>query len=148
MRIQKVMQAQFDGNPWTDIAIVPTLTKLTAAQTAKKVSHNWNTIWEIVNHLIAWRKIVLERMQDNTVPSPEDNCFAHVADTSDTAWTNTLKDFYETQAAWNKLLADFDEENFEKVYAGNGHNHYEHIIGIVQHDAYHLGQIVLLSKAV
>ena len=36
----------------------------------------------------------------------------------------------------------------EKVYPNNGMSYYEHIQGIIQHDAYHLGQIVLLAKTV
>ncbi|WP_235811010.1 DUF1572 domain-containing protein [Aequorivita aquimaris] len=38
--------------------------------------------------------------------------------------------------------------DFEKEYPTNKHSYYKHIHGIIQHDAYHLGQIVLLAKMV
>ena len=39
------------------------------------------------------------------------------------------------------------EKDFEKIYPGNQLNYYEHIHGIIHHDIYHLGQIVLLAKS-
>jgi hypothetical protein len=45
-----------------------------------------------------------------------------------------------------KLLKKFKRKDLEKNYSSNGMSYYEHIQGIVQHDAYHLGQIVLLAK--
>ncbi len=36
--------------------------------------------------------------------------------------------------------------SFEKIYPPEGQTYYEHIHGNIQHDAYHLGQIVMLAK--
>ena len=44
------------------------------------------------------------------------------------------------------FLENFNESQFDKIYPSNKMTYYEHIHGILQHDAYHLGQIVLLSK--
>jgi hypothetical protein len=33
------------------------------------------------------------------------------------------------------------------LYKSNGMTYYEYIHGVIQHDAYHLGQIVLLAKS-
>ena len=40
----------------------------------------------------------------------------------------------------------FDDADLAKIYVNNGHTYYEHIHGIIQHDVYHLGQIVILKK--
>jgi hypothetical protein len=53
----------------------------------------------------------------------------------------------DSQQARNNFLGEFDEANFEKPYPPHNLTYYQHIHGILQHDAYHLGQIVLLAKA-
>jgi len=44
------------------------------------------------------------------------------------------------------LLKKITNSDFEKIYPSNGNTNYEHTHGIIQHDAYHLGQIVLFGK--
>jgi uncharacterized damage-inducible protein DinB len=145
--ISKLFADLYNGNPWLEITITGTLQKLSAAQAAKKVSPAWNTIWEIVNHLIEWRLNVLERIHGKTLETPPTNYILPVKDASEAAWQNTLKRFEASQQKWIEALKNFKEEDFEKKYPVNNLSYYEHIHGIIQHDAYHLGQIVLLAKA-
>lgn len=75
-RITKLLEDIYDGSPWIDVNLMATLQNLSADQAAKRVAPQWNTIWEIVNHLINWRLNVLQRIQDKTIESPADNYFA------------------------------------------------------------------------
>jgi uncharacterized damage-inducible protein DinB len=122
------------------------LESITAAQAARQVWPGCNSIWQIVNHMIAWRRNVLKRVQGKTLVTPAHNYFEPVAEISDKAWKAALRTFAATQKSWLQLLNGFDRKQFEKIYPPNGLNYYEHIQGILQHDAYHLGQIVLLAK--
>ncbi len=145
-RITKLLEDIYEGSPWIDVNLTDTLKNISAEQAAKKVSQQWNTIWEIVNHLINWRLNVLQRIQDKVLASPGDNYFAPVKDVSEEAWQNTLKRLEDSQQQWMLALKKFKKKDLEKTYSGNGMSYYEQIQGIVQHDAYHLGQIVLLAK--
>ena len=147
-RIVKLFDDLYDGDPWIDVTILPNLKKLTAKQAAKRIYSNWNTIWEITNHLISWRETVLQRIQGKIIPSPSHNYFVPVEDTSPLAWQNTLERLAASQQAWTSFLKKFKASEFENIYPGNKMSYYDHIIGIVQHDAYHLGQIVIMSKRV
>lgn len=147
-RITKLLDDIYEGSPWIDVNLTATLKKLSAVQAAKKVAPQWNTIWEIVNHLINWRLNVLQRIQDKTIASPADNYFAPVSDISEKAWLNTLDKLEDSQEQWRLVLKKFKKKDLEKTYPTNGMSYYDHIQGIVQHDAYHLGQIVLLAKVV
>ena len=69
-----------------------------------------------------------------------------VLDPSEAAWEQSLQSLSKSQDAWNSFFESFDDADFEKTYAKNNHTYYEHIHGIVQHDVYHLGQIVILKK--
>lgn len=136
----------YSGHPWIDITITHTLEKITAKRAASRVLPNCNSIWEIVNHMISWRINVLQRLQGKVLITPSNNYIEPVLDTSEDAWKNTLKEFQHTQKEWINFLTKFDVADYEKKYPANGMTYYEHIQGIIQHDAYHLGQIVLLSK--
>jgi uncharacterized damage-inducible protein DinB len=145
-RITKLLDDIYQGSPWIDVNLTGALKNISAEQAAKKVSPQWNSIWEIVNHLISWRLNVLQRIQDEVIDSPANNYFTPVKDVSEEAWQNTLKKLEDSQQQWMLVLEKFKKKDLEKNYPANGMSYYEHIQGIIQHDAYHLGQIVLLAK--
>jgi uncharacterized damage-inducible protein DinB len=146
-RISKLFAALYDGNPWIDVTLAGTLEHISAEQAARKISPERNSIWEIVNHIIRWRLNVLDRIHGKVLQSPGSNYFEPVHDTSERAWQETLKQLEDSQAKWMAALKEFDETDFEKLYPTKL-TYYEHIHGILQHDAYHLGQVVLLAKMV
>jgi uncharacterized damage-inducible protein DinB len=145
-RIAKMMDDIYDGSPWIDVTLVGTLQKVTAEQAARRIAPHWNTIWEIVNHMISWRLNVLQRVQGEVIKTPASNYFEPVTDTSPEAWRATLGRLEESQKQWKKLLKKFKKSDLEKEYPNNGQTYYEHIHAIIQHDHYHLGQLVLLAK--
>lgn len=147
-RIIKLFEDLYEGNPWLDITLHETLSKISSEQAAKKILPQWNSIWEITNHLISWRQNVLLRVMDKIVETPADNYITPITDNSEASWANTLQHLRDTQHQWISFIESVTEEEFERVYPPNGHTYFEHIHSIIQHDAYHLGQIVLLAKAV
>jgi uncharacterized damage-inducible protein DinB len=147
-RITKLLDDIYEGSPWIDVNVMATLQNITADQAARKVAPQWNTIWEIVNHLISWRLNVLQRIQGKVLASPADNYFTAVRDISEEAWQNTMKKLEDSQEQWRRVLKKFKKKDLENTYPANDMSYYDHIQGIIQHDAYHLGQIVLLAKAI
>ena len=145
-RISSLFKRLYDGSPWIDINITSVLQNISAEQASKRILKNCNTIWEITNHLIDWRLNVLQRVQGKIIKSPDNNYFEPVTDTSERNWTNTLQRLLGVQKDWIEFLDKVDLGELGKVYTPNTMTYYEHIHGIIQHDVYHLGQIVLLSK--
>jgi uncharacterized damage-inducible protein DinB len=145
-QISLLFQDLYSGNPWIDVTIIGTLNDITAEQAAKKIAPNFNSIWEIVNHLINWRLNVLKRVNGEIIETPSNNYIVPIKEISDSAWKETLNRLEDSQKKWIIYLKNFDEKNFQKIYLQNNLSYYEHIHGIIQHDAYHLGQIVLLKK--
>lgn len=147
-RITKLFEDLYNGNPWIDVTIMGTLKNITPEQASKKMAPGRNSIWQIVNHIISWRENVLLRVKGNELVTPNNNYFMEIADISETAWQKALDQLKNSQHQWIAFLKTFDEAQFEKIYPKNRMSYYEHIHGIIQHDAYHLGQIVLLSKLI
>ncbi|OHT45111.1 DinB family protein [Flavobacterium tructae] len=145
-RISNLYQSIYNGDPWLEVNLTKTLENVTAAQAYRKINPNLNTIWEITNHLIQWRRNILNRMQGEAVITPDHNYFVPVLDPSEAAWEQSLQSLAKSQEAWNTFFQDFDDADLAKIYVNNGHTYYEHLHGIIQHDVYHLGQIVILKK--
>ena len=146
-RTLKLFADLYSADPWIGVNIHNTLQQISSAQAAKKIQPQWNSIWQITNHIISWRENVLKRIQGEVITTPTDNYMVSVYDTSEIAWQHTMERMEISQTKWLAFLEDCDKACFKEKYQANDMSYYEHIHGILQHDAYHLGQIVLLSKA-
>jgi uncharacterized damage-inducible protein DinB len=147
-RIIKLYNDLYNGVPWIDVSLKGTLKKLSARQAAKKVSRKYNSVWEIVNHIIKWRIHVLKRLEGEKINVTGNNYFEKVTDISEGAWRLTLKQLDDSQKQWNIFLKKLKDRNLENINPKSRKTYYWHIHSIIQHDAYHLGQIVMLTKAI
>ncbi len=83
-RIVKLFEDLYNGSPWIDVTIMDTLKNISAEQAAKKVIPGRNSIWQIINHMIAWRENVLLRVQGNEMVTPNNNYFTQLEIISET----------------------------------------------------------------
>ncbi len=144
-RLVKLFKDHYNGSPWLDVTILATLEDVSALQAERRIGSH-NSIWQIVRHMIAWRRANLQRIQGIIHHAPENNYIEDVADTSEQAWKAELKELEKSQKALLSYMTSGRDLHFDAVYAPNSLTYYEHIQAILQHDAYHLGQIVLLKK--
>lgn len=143
-RLSKLLKDHFNGEPWIDVQIIGALKGLKAKDAAKHI-HGLNAIWQIVHHMSCWRETILQRVQGKIIPSPPDNYFVAINDTSSKAWTAAISRLKMAQKDLLSYLAKNTDDPDQ--HPGNGnYSRYELIQGILQHDAYHLGQIVLIRK--
>jgi uncharacterized damage-inducible protein DinB len=147
-RIAILFKNLYNGNPWIDVSIIDSLKKITAAQAAKKPFANTNSVWQLVAHLLRWREHNMKRIHGEVISSPKDNYLTPPTDTSEAAWNNVLLELEQSQKAWLKMLSNLDDETLNKKNGSASFTNYDLIHGILQHDAYHLGQINLLKKFV
>ena len=147
-RTVKLFKDLYDGDPWIGVTIHETLQNIHADKAAKKLQPQLNSIWQITNHIINWRENVLKRLQGQVITTPTNNYMVSIFDTSEEAWQQTVQQMKASQEKWIAFLKNFDKEDFEEKYAGNDMSYYEQIHGILQHDCYHLGQIVFLTKTI
>jgi len=143
-RIKKIVSDKFNGNPWLDVTIVNTLKEISAADAVKKTG-NLNSIWQIVNHMIEWREVLWKKINGEKVFVTDNNFIEEIKDPSEKQWKQTLKRFEKSQKNILTFLSKAKDLDYDKVFP-NGHTSSEHLQAIPQHDAFHLGQIVLLKK--
>lgn len=146
-RIKKLLGDHYNGVPWIDITIMGTLRSITAKQAAAKIG-GLNSIWQIVNHMISWRNALIARVKDKPVAYPNNNYIAEIKNTTPKAWKDTLKKFEKSQKSIISFLNKSKDPLLEKVSPTSGYSYYELVLAILQHDTYHIGQIVLIKKMI
>lgn len=147
-RIAKLFFNQYNGMPWTEIRLKDILNGIDANKAAQKLVANANSIWQLVQHVLGWRENVLKKMQGDNFQSPDDNYLSVPSDTGANAWNNLLKELEENETQWEFFLETLKEEKLNAPYlpSKGKFSNYEVLHGLLHHEAYHLGQILILKK--
>jgi hypothetical protein len=76
---------------------------------------------------------------DNPPPFPD---FLLPEEMDEQHWRQTILDFEDAYHLLRNAIHGFREENLDKPSPKEGQTYYQLIMGCLQHDSYHLGQIV------
>lgn len=144
-RIVKQFADLQHGDCWVGTNFKEALHGVNAELAARNISTDTNSIWQLVSHLIYWRTVVNNRL-NGTLNKPPFPDFRLPEELNETSWKQTLHDFESAYHVLRNTLMHFKDENLEKPSPKEGQTYYQLIIGCLQHDSYHLGQIVILKK--
>ena len=104
-----------------------------------------NGIWMLVAHITYWRTLVVNRLTGSVNPPPFLDF--HLPDEANAeTWHQALHDFEAAYHLLRNAIHHFNEDNLDKPSVKPEQTNYELILGCLQHDAYHLGQMMLLKK--
>jgi uncharacterized damage-inducible protein DinB len=145
-RIVKLYTDLQHGDCWIGMNFKEALHGIDASLAAKSINSNTNSTWQLVFHIIYWRTSVINRLNGNLNPPPFPD-FRLPDELDELNWKQTLLDFETTYNLLRSTITHFKEENLDKPSPKDGQTFYQLIMGCLQHDAYHLGQIVLTKKA-
>jgi uncharacterized damage-inducible protein DinB len=137
-----------DGPMWHGPALAELLAGVSAEEAAAHPVPGAHSIWELVLHLTAWAEIVRSRLAGTAaarVTTEED--WPPVADATAAGWkaaVTRLGDAYRAVAADAGLL---DDESLARIVTGRDHSISAMLHGVIEHGAYHGGQIAVLKRA-
>lgn len=146
-RIADQLSRGFDGDAWHGDPLMKILDGITATQAAAHPVKDAHSIWEIVNHLRAWRPAIVTRLTGKAAELHGDDDWPPVTDTTDAAWRNCVSDLRQRHEAFMKAVRAFPESQLSDNAPNRDHSFYVLLHGMVQHDLYHAGQIAILKKA-
>ncbi len=151
---QEIVDA-WDGDPWHGTPINAILEGIDAAQAAARPIKQAHTIWETVLHMTGWTREVAHRIAGGKAGEPETGDWPEVTDTSRDAWQAARRDLGAAHEELRRAIKKLDDDTImappnvpRDRAAGTGTTIYRLVHGLVQHDAYHAGQIVLMKKLV
>ncbi len=144
-RILKQFADLQHGNCWIGNNFKKVLHDVGADKALKNIPGIENNIWRLVAHITYWRTAVVNGLTGTNNPPPfadfllPDNC-------NEENWRQALHDFEAAYHLLRNAIHHFKEDNLDKPSPRKDQTFYELIMGCLQHDAYHLGQMMLLKK--
>ena len=145
-RILKQFAELQHGDHWTDNSFKEVLHGVDADNAMKTIDGKTNSIWQLVAHVTYWRTLVVNRLTGTNNPPPFQD-FLLPNNCNEESWRQALHDFESAYHLLRNAIHHFNEENLYKPSPKKEQTFYELMLGCLQHDAYHLGQMMLLKKA-
>jgi hypothetical protein len=108
-----------------------------------------HSAWEILEHLRIAQHDMLEFSRDVKYQSPswpEEYWPKSPAPVKADDWDNSVKAFKRDLAAMRKLVSDAGAELFTPFAHGDGQTLLREALQMADHNAYHLGELVLLRR--
>ena len=141
------LERAFRGGAWHGPAVAEALTGLDAATAAARPLANAHSIWEIVHHLTVWNEVPRRRLDGERLQSLlAELDWPPVADPSAAAWQAAQAALEDAHAALRARVLDLADGQLDDPVAGSDPTVRGMLLGVLQHNAYHAGQIVLLRK--
>jgi len=146
------LKESFKGKPWFGDSLINKLNKIDFQDANIIVTDSSKSIAMIIQHLINWRLFVIEKLKGNesytiTINSNNDWCEIKIGNESE--WIELLNRLIFTQAEIIKILEEqMINSQLENIVSGETYSFESLLIGIIQHDIYHSGQIGLLFSQI
>ena len=116
----------------------------------KKAPGLAHTVWQLVEHLRIAQEDILDFSRNPDYKEkkfPDDYWPAAEAPPSDEAWENSVEAFRRDLQATKDLVADPKTDLFAKIPWGSGQTILREAMLTADHNAYHVGQIVMVRQA-
>ena len=147
-RIWDQMKRAFEGDAWHGPSVLEVLEGVSAEAASRRPIGAGHTIWELVLHMTTWKEVVIRRLGGESVTDvPPEVDFPKVRGKDAKAWVEAVDQLKETHARLHGMLSGISDEDLEEPPAPKLSTRYIQLHGIIQHDLYHAGQIMLLRRA-
>lgn len=142
-----------DGDPWHGSPVKDILEGVTHEQAARRPPNGAHSVWELVLHMTGWRNEVARRATGEPAAEPAGGDYPDVGDATAARWQAALAALDASHAKLATVVRGMSDDELLRPTndsrnrpLGTGCSSYELLHGIVQHDAYHAGQIAILKK--
>ena len=150
-RIVDQLEREHAGEPWHGSPLTSILAGIDHAGAAAKPLPDAHSIWELVLHLTAWKNEVRHRLDGGRAGEPREGDWPAVGEATAGRWRDACEKLDLAHQLLVSAVKEFKEENLavpindprsDTIAA----TYYELLMGILQHDVYHAGQIALLKR--
>ena len=143
-RLIDLVDRAWAGYAWHGPSVLEALSGVTAADAEARPVANAHTIGELVLHMARWKRAVATRLGGRPdVPTDAENFPPFRA----RDWRRALAELRHAHAAVRAAIARLEPERFEVPAVPGGTAGFLQAHGIVHHDLWHAGQILVLRRA-
>jgi uncharacterized damage-inducible protein DinB len=145
------LERSFRGGAWHGPAVAETLAGVEESTAAARPILGAHSIWEIVRHMTVWNDVPRRRLDGEGLQSlpglPAERDWPPVRDVSAGAWQAALTALENVHAALHARILALADAQLDDPVTGSDPTVRGMLFGVLQHNAYHAGQITLLRKA-
>ena len=154
--LSEQLRKGYSDDPWHGPDTSGLLDDMSAEEAAAHPVEGAHSVWEIVLHMTAWQNEVRRRLGGRQPGLPEEGDWTEPGEISATAWLRDRERLGESLDELLRVLAGCTEADLERAGGslsdrdpalGTGTTYRGMVNGLVQHNAYHSGQLALLRKA-
>ncbi len=153
-RLGRALEATLDGDPWYGSAVSRILDGIDASKAKVHPVKGGHSIWELVLHMTAWTHETRRRLHGGAHGEPVEGDWPAVTLTTAESWQAAVAELRQSHRELARALLAIEDMDLERQIAGaqtDGAGQpvtfHQTVVGLLQHDAYHAGQIALLKKA-
>ena len=143
------------GEPWFGASVKNVLDSTTYTKAFAAQSENVHTIAEIALHILAWNEEIISRLEGNDPKEPAIGDWPWVKYNDEIYWDEIRKQIYGAHTRLINIVKSFPFEKFEEQIGkehrpelATGFSYRESLLGLMQHNIYHAGQIAILKKLI
>jgi uncharacterized damage-inducible protein DinB len=152
-RIARLFRESIAGKPWHGPSLATALEGIDATVAAARPLEGAHSIWEIVLHLTGWTREVANRLRGEGPKPPVGGDWPETGPVDGARWDAAGAGLFAAHEELVAALARFPASRLSERIGeerdaplGTGVTYREMILGALQHQAYHAGQISLLKK--
>jgi uncharacterized damage-inducible protein DinB len=143
------LERGFNGDAWHGPPLCKGLDGVMAEMASARPIPVGHSIWEIVAHLSAWDDVIGRRISESrAIEAPDSGDFPPVAEKGAAAWSDALSELHHQHARLIEIVTGSDEAGLRERVVGNDYSVAHMLPGVMQHMAYHAGQIAPIRKLI
>ena len=143
-RIATQLRYLYEGPSWTGPSLKELIRNVKEECARQGGLPGAHSIWELVLHITAWLRIARERLTTSDIRDADG---AEDWPGISGSWEDALRSLDLEVDALERAILRFPEERLdERAPANEPQTFYVLLHGVIQHTAYHAGQIALLKK--
>lgn len=141
------LRRAFDGEAWHGPALMEILEGIDAKTAVARPISKAHSVWELVLHLDGWERVVERRLHGEKLTLSDEENFGHIPVANENAWEDAMKQLRQTHDQLIRTVSSLPESKLKETVSGKDYDVLFMLSGVVQHAAYHGGQIALLKRS-
>jgi uncharacterized damage-inducible protein DinB len=135
------------GPAWHGSALAELLSAVTPAQAASHPIAGAHSIWELVLHIASWATIAEERLSAEPTDEPDDDTdWPRVPRPTAPAWDKALSHLTASHSSLAAAVRELETRALDRRVPGRKYTIRTMLHGVIEHGAYHGGQVALMTK--
>lgn len=145
-RVRDQLRRAYEGEAWHGPDLRSIVADLDAADAFARPIENAHSIAELVRHVIAWEREAAARLAGHGRELPPEDDWPEGGETPE-AWRTLVESLEAAHRELMEAMAGLDDAELSNVVPGSPNTVYHLLHGVVQHNLYHAGQMMMLRRA-